>query len=70
MLAMLRTVVVVVGCRATRFYGWVKAGIRDQILAELQRQAAAEGELDWTLRHVDGGVIRAHEHAVGTHKGG
>jgi len=54
---------------ATRFYGWVKAGIGDQIQAELQRQAEAEGELDWTLHHVDGSVIRAHRHAAGVHKG-
>jgi transposase len=54
---------------ATRFYGWVKAGIWDQILAALQRQADAEGEPDWTLRHVDGSVIRAHRHAARARKG-
>jgi transposase len=55
---------------ATPFYGWVKAGIGDQILAELPRQADAEGELDWTLHHVDGSVIGAHQHAAGAHKRG
>jgi transposase len=54
---------------ATRFYGWVKAGIGDQILAELQRQADAEGELNESLHHVDGSVIRAHRPAAGAHKG-
>ena len=55
---------------ATRFYRWVKAGLWDRILAELQRQGDAEGELDWDLHHVDGSVIRAHQHAAGAQKGG
>jgi transposase len=50
---------------------WVsQSGIGDQILAELQRPADAEGELDWTLYHVDGSVIRAHRHAADAHKEG
>jgi transposase len=55
---------------STRFYRWVKAGIWDQILAALQRQADAEGDVDWTLHHVDGSVIRAHQQAAGAPKGG
>jgi transposase len=55
---------------STRFYRWVKAGVWDQILAPLQQQADAEDELDWTLHHVDGSVIRAHQHAAGATKGG
>lgn len=36
------------------------------MLAELQQQADVEGELDWwRLHHVDGTVIRAHQHAAG-----
>jgi transposase len=54
---------------STRFYRWVKAGIWDQILAALQQQADAEGEVDWTLHHVDGTIIRAHQHAAGAQKG-
>lgn len=50
---------------ATRFYRWVEAGVWDHILQELQRQADAEGKLDWDLHHVDGTSIRAHQHAAG-----
>ncbi len=50
---------------ATRFYRWVEAGVWDHVLAELQRQADAQGELDWNLHHVDGTSIRAHQHAAG-----
>jgi transposase len=35
------------------------------ILAELQRQADAEGRLDWNLHFVDSTVVRAHQHAAG-----
>jgi transposase len=56
---------------STRFYRWVKAGVWARVLAELQRQSAAEGGVDWSLHHVDGTVIRAHQHAAGARtKGG
>ena len=55
---------------ATRFYRWRRAGIWDQVLAELQRQGDAAGELDWDLHHVDGTIVRAHQHAAGAQKGG
>jgi transposase len=54
---------------SSRFYRWRKAGIWDRILAELQRQADAAGELDWQEHFVDGTVIRAHQHAAGAKKG-
>ncbi len=54
---------------ASRFYRWVKAGVWIRVLEELQRQADAEGNLDWSLHHVDGTVIRAHQHAAGAQKG-
>jgi transposase len=54
---------------ATRFYRWVEDGVWDHVLAELQRQADASGELDWDLHHVDGTSIRAHQHAAGAKKG-
>ena len=54
---------------ATRFYRWVKAGVWDRVLGELQRQADAQGELDWKLHHVDGSAVRAHQHAAGAKKG-
>ena len=52
----------------TRFYRWVKAGVWSRVLQELQWQADAAGELDWSLHHVDGTVIRAHQHAAGAQK--
>ncbi len=39
------------------------------VLGELQRQADAQGEVDWKLHHVDGSVVRAHQHAAGAKKG-
>jgi transposase len=55
---------------ATRFYRWVKAGVWDRILEELQRQHDAQGELDWSLHHVDATVVRAHQHSAGAQKRG
>ena len=54
----------------TRFYRWVRAGVWERVLAQLQRQADAAGEIDWRLHHVDGSMIRAHQHAAGAKKGG
>lgn len=54
---------------ASRFYRWCKAGIWQRILESLQQQADAAGQLDWKVHHVDGSVIRAHQHAAGA-KGG
>jgi transposase len=54
---------------SSRFYRWQKAGIWDRILAALQRQADAEGRLDWNLHFVDSTVVRAHQHAAGAKKG-
>ena len=53
----------------TRFRRWTRGGVRDRMLAAVQRQADAAGELDWELHFVDGTVIRAHQHAAGA-KGG
>ena len=54
---------------SSRFYRWQKAGIWDHVLAALQRQADADGRLDWSLHFVDSTVVRAHQHAAGA-KGG
>lgn len=54
---------------ATRFYRWVEDGVWDHVLAELQRQADASGDLDWGLHHVDGTTVRAHQHAAGAKAG-
>jgi len=52
-----------------RFYRWRKDGLWQRILATLQQQADARGQLDWELHHVDGSVIRAHQHAAGAKRG-
>ena len=54
---------------SSRFYRWQRAGVRDRVLSSLQRQADANGRLDWSLHFVDSTVVRAHQHAAGT-KGG
>lgn len=54
---------------ASRFYRWRQAGVWERLFAELQRQADAEGRLNWDVHFVDGTVVRAHQHAAGA-KGG
>jgi transposase len=53
----------------TRFRRWRRAGVWDRMLAAVQQQADAAGQLDWGVHFVDGTVIRAHQHAAGA-KGG
>ena len=53
----------------SRLRRWRRAGVFDRLLADLQRQADAENRLDWDVHHVDGTVIRAHQHAAGGKKG-
>jgi transposase len=57
---------------ASQFYRWVRAGVWQAVLAALQQQADAHGQLDWSAHFVDGTVIRAHQHAAGARhaKGG
>ena len=50
---------------SSRFYRWTRAGSWDRVLADLQRQADADGRLDWTLHFVDGTVVRAHQRGRG-----
>jgi transposase len=50
---------------ASRFYRWRRQGIWDRVLAALQADTDARGELDWLLHFVDGSVVRAHQHAAG-----
>jgi transposase len=50
---------------ASRFYRWQRAEIMQHILQCLQQEADAEGTLDWSLHHVDGTIVRAHQHAAG-----
>jgi transposase len=53
----------------SRFRRWQQKGIWDKILAELQADADAQGNLDWDIHFVDGSVVRAHQHAAGAKRG-
>jgi transposase len=53
---------------ASRFYRWRRQGVWDRVLACLQADADARGELDWLLHVVDGSVVRAHQHAAGARR--
>lgn len=53
----------------SRFRRWQLAGVWDRVLAALQADADARGDLDWSLHFLDGTVIRAHPHAAGAKKG-
>src|SRR5215216_774709 len=53
----------------SRYRRWQQAGVWERILAALQAEADARGDLDWALHFIDGSVIRAHQHAAGA-KGG
>lgn len=52
-----------------RFYHWRRTGLWSQLLAQLQQQADADGNLNWDIHFVDGSVIRAHQHAGGAKRG-
>ena len=54
---------------ACRFYRWQKAGIWSQLLAAVQAQADADGQINWDIHDIDGTMIRAHQHAAGAKKG-
>ena len=54
---------------ASRFYRWRKQGLWDRLLAEVQQQADAAGQIDWEVHYVDGTVVRAHQHAAGAKRG-
>jgi len=54
---------------ASRFYRWQRAGIWAQLLAAVQAQADAHGQLNWDMHDIDGTMIRAHQHAAGAKKG-
>ena len=53
----------------SRFRRWQRAGVWARVLAALQAEADARGELDWSLHFVDGTTVRAHPHAAGAKKG-
>lgn len=53
----------------SRFRRWQRAGVWERILAALQAEADACGELDWSQHFLDGTTVRAHQHAAGAKKG-
>ena len=59
-----------VGTVSSRFYRWRQAGLWDRILAALQTEADARGEIDWDLHFVDATIVRAHQHAAGARRAG
>ena len=54
---------------AGRFYRGQRAGLWSQLLAAVQAQADAAGELNGDLPDLAGTMIRAHQHAAGATKG-
>jgi transposase len=54
---------------ASRFYRWQQVGVWSQLLAAVQAQADAHGQLHWDVHFIDGTMIRAHQHAAGEKKG-
>lgn len=53
----------------SRFRRWQRAGVWARVLAALQAEADAAGELDWARHFLDGTTVRAHQHAAGAKKG-
>jgi transposase len=53
----------------SRFRRWQRAGVWDRVLAALQADGDARGELDWSLHFLDGTTVRAHPDAAGAKKG-
>jgi transposase len=53
----------------SRFHRWQQAGVWERVLAALQAEADARGDLDWTLHLIDSTTIRAHPSAAGAKKG-
>jgi transposase len=49
----------------SRFRRWTREGLWDRILAALQRELDAAGQIDWRLWCIDGSHVRAHRVAAG-----
>lgn len=52
----------------SRFRRWQKSGLWDQLFAALKADADSAQAFDWTVHHVDGSNIRAHQHAAGARR--
>ena len=53
----------------TRFRRWALDGTFSAMLAAVQAEADAVGDVDWLVA-VDSTIVRAHQHAAGARKGG
>ena len=53
----------------TRFRRWALDGTFSAMLAAVQADADAVGDVDWLVA-VDSTIVRAHQHAAGARKGG
>ena len=53
----------------SRFRRWQRQGVWERVLAALQAEGDAAGDLDWALHFLDGTTVRAHQHAAGAKKG-
>jgi hypothetical protein len=47
---------------------WSRSGLWDRILAALQRELDATGQIQWSLWCIDGSNVRAHKAAAGVEK--
>jgi transposase len=54
----------------SRFHRWQEAGIWDQLLREIQIEAAHDDQIDGSITMIDSTSIRAHQHAAGARKKG
>jgi len=53
----------------SRFRRWTRRGVWGKVLAALQTEEDARGNVDWEIHFADGSVVRAHQHAAGAKKG-
>ncbi len=52
----------------SRFYRWAKQELWQQIMQALQELANSENRINWEIHHVDGSIVRAHQHSAGARK--